>query len=104
VHQVWRQTEIPTSGYRPRRVSGPAHFRIFGVAYLENRCTWVSRAEGPRHGQGSGEFVVVVRRAIVTVAMKRHLDGVRVTVAINIVAVFMEGEGENRRAAEGPQQ
>ena len=50
--------------------------------------------------------MVVVRRALVSVAVKRHLDGVRVVVSRCVVVVleFMEGEGENRRAAEGPQQ
>lgn len=48
--------------------------------------------------------MVVVRRALVSVAVERHLDGAGVTVATGIVAMFVEGEGENRRAAEGPQQ
>jgi hypothetical protein len=48
-------------------------------------------------------MVIVIGRAVVAVAVERHLDGIRVVVSLEVVVVLVESQGKDRRTAHGPQ-
>ena len=64
----------------------------------------VNGREHPRSHQRCGEHVIVIRRALVGVSVEHRLDGVMVVMSFDMVAMFMESEGEDRHATHHPQQ
>ena len=54
--------------------------------------------------QWCGELVIVIRQTLMGVPVEHHFDGVMVVVSLGVVVVFMESDGENRNAAQSPQQ
>ena len=58
----------------------------------------------PQHVERRGELVVVIRHALVGVAVDRGLKNPVVVVIVAVVDVFLQSESEYRYPRQGPQQ
>ena len=104
MHQVRRRAEISRIRQALGQSANRADCSINEIVWLRDHGMRVNEREQPRSHQGCGEFVIVIRQTLMGVAVEHHFDGVMVVVSLGVMVVFMESDGENRNAAQSPQQ
>ena len=104
MQQVRRRAKIP----RPRQRGGHspkwARLRILEEGDPRRHDRRVRSRRTPRGIQRCAEPVIVIRRALVGMAVERRLQGVVVVVGLGVVDMLMKSDAEDRHATHRPQQ